>query len=151
MKKLIFFLIILSSIIINCQIVNNEYIYVMIDYAQSENLFLFQKGTNNEYASIKILYYNERKKGFKRKKETNFKKDIIIVKAEPNDMNYYEFISNNYPKKVKNINRLKVYSIEDVSKNKKNVWHEYPYTIFFIEKLNDGFYNLWKMNPIIHE
>lgn len=78
-------------------------------------------------------------------------KDVIIVKPEPNEIDYYEFVSKHPPTEVSLIKKNKVYCIEDISKNNKNVWREYPYIISFIEKLNCDSFNIWEMMPVFHE
>ncbi len=144
-------LLLLMSIQMNSQNTNTDTVFVLIDKIQNKNLYIFEKGKNNKSAKIKILHYDKRNEGFKRIKQIKANKEIIQVKSEPNDNIYYEFVSNNSPKSVENINGLKVYSIEDVSKNNKKVWSEYPYIIFFIEQLECSTYNIWKMNPLFHE
>jgi hypothetical protein len=124
-------------------------IYVLIDKQNYGNLYAFEKLKNK--AKIKILHYEKRKEGFKTESKTKTKDDIIKVKSQPIAENYYEFNSIGCPKKFDNIEGLNIYSIEDVSKHNKKVWHKYPYTIFFLEKLKSGKYNLWKMKPIILE
>jgi len=153
MKNLFIYLIILSSSIkMNCQQLNNKSIFVMIDSIQNEQLFILEKNKNNVYANIRILKYDKRKEGFNNKEtKIKSKNDIIQVNPEPNIINYYEFRANNPPQKLNSLKGLKLNSIQDVSKNKKNVWSKYPYTIFFVEKLEKREYNLWEMNLIIYE
>lgn len=130
---------------------NKDSVFVIIDYSKNNNLFKFEKGKNNNQAKIKILHFDKRHKGFLNEKKQQSNKDIILINPEPNNINYYEFICNTSPINIPNIKNLTVFSIEDVSKNRKEVWREYPYVIFFIEKLNCEAYNLWEMTPIFHE
>jgi len=129
----------------NSQEVTKDSVFVIIERTKNENLFLFEKGKNNEYAKIKILYFDKRKEGFEKKEKQG---EIIKVQSQPN-VNFYEFISNCHPKKLKSIEDLDFNTIEDVSKNSKSVFSKKTY--IFIEKLKNGYYNLWKMNLVMHE
>lgn len=146
----IFFLLILSSLNIYTQ-KNN--LYVMIDN-EFNSLYKFEIDENNSLSSIKILKDEYKKTDFIVKKSSKKSdNDVIVVKKQPVRKIYYEFQSYEKPKVINNISTLKIYNIQDVSKNIKKIreiWTNYKYSIVFIKKENCN-YKLWKMKPIYLE
>jgi hypothetical protein len=147
MKKNILILLFLSiNYNVNAQSKN---IYVIIDN-KYEEFFKFKKENDPYFSSIKVLKYDKRDKGFNKKENSQKKNDIIVVLKQPIENNYYEFQSYDKPKEEKNINLLKIYSIEEISRNIEpihKIWTDSDYSIVFIEKIGCN-YNLWKMKPI---
>jgi hypothetical protein len=61
-------------------------------------------------------------------------------------------LNHTSPRQVENLNGLQIYSIEDVSKGDKQVLMVISLVIlFFVEKLKNSNYNLWKMHLIMKE
>ncbi len=152
-KTTMILLILLFPFILRAQ---NKNLYVIVDY-QYQQLFKFDKKTNKKnevyFSSIKILEYNKKNKGFSKDKINPNVNDILVVSKQPTETNYYEFQSYKKPKKIKNIDNLKVFTIEDVSKNIEliqQIWTDPNYSIVFIEKVNCD-YKLWEMKPIYLE
>lgn len=153
MKKYIILPLLFFNFILAAQ---NKNLYVIIDYKQKQ-LFEFNKEINKKsetyFSVIKIVKYNKKNKGFSKKETTNNVNDILVATKQPTETNYYEFQSYKKSKKIKNINHLKVYTIEDISKNIKSIqeiWTDPSYSILFIEKTNCD-YELWEMKPIYLE
>lgn len=121
-------------------------IYIKIDNEKDDELFELNK--SEESINLRVIFFEKRDEGFK-KRTVKKNDEIVIVEPLPNE-NYYEFNSFGRPKKVKSINKFDYYNIIDISKHK--VWNDkYPHKMIFIEKLNDCYYNLWKIYPIMNE
>lgn len=148
MKKIILLITVLNIWCINGQKSNNNQMFIVIEKGKHDNLYLFDN--DDIKANIKVLYYDSRKEGFISKKKSKLKEDIIVVKSEPST-NYYEFNSQQPPEMMKSISGLKVYSIEDVSKNNMELFQNNQQYFFFIEIMGCEKYRLWKMKLEIIE
>ena len=146
MKRLILLLLLLCIEAINGQN-NNEQSFIIIEPNRYNDLYLFDK--DNDKAKIKVIYYDIRKEGFNNNKR-NSKNDIIKVKPKPNS-NFYEFNSKFPPKIINSISGLKIYSIEDVSKNNKEIFQNNQSSFYFLEQVSCEKYSLWEMRLKIKE
>lgn len=153
MKKLIYLLILaLSSF---STVAQENVLYVIID-SKYQSIYRFKTEINQSsyYSSIKILKEKYIQDGFNDKSSSKRSNDdIVIVKAQPMNKNYYEFQSYRKPKIVSNIDIYKKYNIKDVSGNIgafKRIWGNYKYSIIFIEKKKCK-YLLWRMKPVYLE
>ena len=155
MKKLVYLFIL---IIYNFNTIAQENaLYVMID-SRYKSLYKFKKEVNQDkdyyFSSIKVLKDKSKNDGFTNKGVSQKNDDdIVIVKTQPVNTNFYEFESYKKPQKVGSIDSLKIYSIKDVSENIKEfkeIWGDYKYSVVFIENKNCD-YILWQMNPIYLE
>jgi len=147
MKNL--FSVIIFLTVISSYSQNKELIYVKIDKNINKELYSFEKTNDNKNAKIKIIYFEKKNIGFKNTKKSTDKDKIVLVEPLPNSF-YYEFTSTGLPKQINNLKNIEFHSIEDISKHQ--IWNkEYPYTITFIEKINECKYYLWKMTPLINE
>lgn len=129
----------------------------MID-SEYKSLYRFKSDVNQDnnfyFSSIKILKYEYKKNGFVNKNNSKKSDDeIVIVKKQPIETNYYEFESYERPEILTNIDMLKINSIKDISKNTgvaREIWGNYKYSVIFIENKNCN-YILWKMKPLYLE
>lgn len=155
MKQNIYLLFVLFTITINMYAQENTSLYAQID-AKYKSLYKFKlkkDSSDNYFSCIKILKEKYKEKGVYNKSVSKKDEDIIIVSKQPAEKNYYEFVSYEKPIIVSNVDTLKVFSIEDVSKNVndiKKIWNNYNYTITFIEKMKCNFI-LCKMRPVYVE
>ena len=155
MKKLVYLFIL---IMYNFNTIAQENtLYVMID-SKYKSLYKFKKEINQDkdyyFSSIKILKDSSKNDGFINKDISQKNDDdIVIVKTQPINSNFYEFESYKKPQKVNNIDSLKLHSIRDLSKNIevfKEIWGNYKYSLVFIENKNCN-YILWRMKPVYLE
>lgn len=122
--------------------------HVLIYNTQDKDLFIFDKNEKNTFAKIKIIYHDKKGIGFADKKEIKTD-EIVIVKSQPNSR-YYEFKSVDSPVTINTLDKLKLFSIEDISRHK--LWNNnYLHSIIFVEKVKKDSYRLWKMEPIHEE
>lgn len=132
----------------------NQKAHIMIDREQYEDLFCFEKKGNGFLARLRILYYNDREKGFERDakiKKTHIKDEEIVLVSEQPSTDYYEFIAYEEPRKVENIEDIETsLTIEDISKNEFKGM-EFPYSFVFIESIKSSEFNLWEMFLIFEE
>lgn len=146
MRKEILFLLVLLSFRAYSQNSSKDTIYIIIDNNKNKNLFIFEKENNNQNASIRVFDNNNQIiKKSKQKKKNN------IVKIYPKipNYNYIDYYSILSPKHITSIKNLKIFTIEDLSKNQDKITNSQ--VIIFIEKLSDNSYNLWSMNVSYQE
>lgn len=125
---------------------NDKTFYVLVDQTEKQyfefNKKYFKKD-KTYVVKVKVFHKDEIAKN-------NIKNKIV---NQPITKNYYEFESYENPVKIKSIDNLQVYTIDDLRKNCypiSLIWSDTSYSIVFIEKTKTEYY-LWGMTPIYEE
>jgi len=125
---------------LNAQVERCDYPYVLLG---NDDNYLIEKTKSK--VTITVPYFRSEKQKSKKSQD-----EIVEVKPQPgNTACKFNLVNQSF--EINSIRDLEIFSVKDLSKNDERIWKQYPYFIYFIEKINDSKYSVYKMRPEMNE
>jgi len=146
--RVLYLLIIALLYFNNCSSQNQERVFILLDSLNHQYHKFDKNGTRSQLDILKFKFWGE---GWIKKNEEISEDDIVIIESP--EIRFLRFFSYNNPEYKSWNSEINFTPSYKVAKTDSEIWKNmnYPFYIYLVEDLKNGYYKIYKMKLMSNE